>query len=299
MRAVCAVVADTTTASTVAIASGKGGTGKTTVAVNLAAVGGGVVALQDCDVEEPNVHLYLDADWNDAENFAVPVPRFESGKCDLCGKCQQVCRFNAIAVLPEGPLLFPELCHSCGGCVMACPMGAIEETTRDIGTIRTGDWRGVSVVTGRLAVGEAKSPPLIEAVRQALPKAGLVIVDSPPGTSCPLVSSIRDADLVVLVTEPTPFGMHDLKLAVQVVRRLTLPFGVVINRTDEGNAGVEEYCIEENIVVLGRIPDDRRIAEACSRGELIVAALPELRGLFEDLLARIRKILPCQDGKRL
>lgn len=290
MKAVCAVAADSTGYRTVAIASGKGGTGKTTVAVNLAAVCAEDAALLDCDVEEPNVHLFADARWTSEKRVTVPVPQFDVVKCDSHGECRRVCRFNAIAVLPGGPLLFPELCHSCGGCVLACPNGAISEIQREIGTIRTGVWRNIHVVEGRLDVGEAKSPPLIEAVRQASPAAGLVIIDSPPGTSCPVVATVRGVDYVVLVTEPTPFGLHDLKLAVQMTRRLGLPFGVVVNRAGIGDKRVHLFCREENIPILLEIPDDRRIAEAYSRGSLIVEALPEYSRLFQGLIEKTLKL---------
>jgi len=280
---VCAVAADNTGYKTIAIAPGKGGTGKTTVVANLAAARAEGVALLDCDVEEPNIHLFIDARWDDEVGATVPVPHFDIGKCDFCGECRRACRFNAIAVLPGGPLLFPELCHSCGGCTLACPKGAISEEHRAVGSIRTGTWRNIHVVEGRLNVGEAKSPPLIEAVRQASPATGLVIIDAPPGTSCPVVAAIRGVDCVVLVTEPTPFGLHDLRLAVQMTRRLKLPFGVVVNRAGIGDDGVHTYCREEGVPILAEIPDDRRIAEAYSRGSLIVEALPEYHGLFQQL----------------
>jgi MinD superfamily P-loop ATPase len=277
------VAADNRGRRTIAIASGKGSTGKTTVAANLAAARAEGVALLDCDVEEPNIHLFIDARWEDEVVATVPVPHFDLAKCDYCGDCRRVCRFNAIAVLPSGPLLFPELCHSCGGCTLACPKGAIREEPRAVGTIRTGTWRNIHVVEGRLNVGEAKSPPLIEAVRQSSPGGGMTIIDAPPGTSCPVVAAVRGVDYVVLVTEPTPFGLHDLRLAVQMTRRLGLPFGVVVNRAGIGNDGVHTYCREENVPILAEIPDDRRIAEAYSRGNLIVEALPEYRGLFREL----------------
>jgi len=272
---------------TIAVASGKGGTGKTTVTACLAAVIDEPIAVLDCDVEEPNLHLFLNADWQSAQPVTVPVPVVDETRCTYCGNCRLACRFNAIAVLPTGPLLFPGLCHSCGGCILACPYEALSEAARPIGELRTGRWREHVVIDGRLEVGEAKSPPLIEAVRQAAPDDRPVIIDAPPGTSCPLVAAVRDVDYVVLVTEPTPLGRHDLELAASAVREMGHAAGVVINRSGDNDELITSFCTEQGLPLLARIPFDRRIAAAYAQGQLPVEALPELRPLFASLAQRL------------
>lgn len=285
----------------VAIASGKGGTGKTTVAVSLALAVKDDVRLLDCDVEAPNCHIFLKPELNLRETLGIPIPVVDAAKCDACGKCAEICQYNAIAVLKSGALVFPELCHGCGGCVLVCPTGAICEGSRQIGVLETGHAGKLEFVHGRLRVGEAMSPPLIRAVKKhALPNR-LNIIDSPPGTSCPVVAALKDSDYVILVTEPTPFGLHDLTLAVETVRKMGIPFGVVINRSDIGDDRVGEYCSDENIPILLEIPDDRWIAEGYSRGRAAVEARPELRGEFARLYDDIRESLlnvPCSDTGR-
>jgi len=269
-----------------AIASGKGGTGKTTVAVNAARVFGSEVLLLDCDVEEPNAHLFLPGRAGAAETVSIPVPQVDESLCDGCGECGSFCEYHAIVSFGTLPLVFPEMCHGCGGCTMVCPPKAIREVERRIGTIETIRAGNITLIQGRLDVGVAMAPPLIRAVKARLNGDLPAILDAPPGTSCPVIATIRDVDFVVLVTEPTPFGLHDLKLAVETVRELGIPFGVVINRVGVGDNRVHAYCGAENIPVLLEIPDDRRIAEAYSRGELIVEALPEYRGLFRGLIEK-------------
>jgi len=272
----------------IAVASGKGGTGKTTVAVNLARVRGADVRLLDCDVEEPNAHLFLKGDLcGEPEMVAIPVPEVNESLCDGCGECSRFCEYKALAVLAKRVLVFPEMCHGCGGCTRVCPKGAILEMPKRIGVVETLKADAVTLIQGRLDVGVAMAPPLIRAVKARMPMEGDAILDASPGTSCPVIATLRETDFVVLVTEPTPFGLHDLKLAVAVVRELRLPFGVVVNRAGSGDGRVGEYCREEWIPVLAEIPDDRRVAEAYSRGELAVDALPEYRAMFLKLFNKI------------
>ncbi len=275
---------------TLAIASGKGGTGKTTVAVNLARVLGSAVQLLDCDVENPNTHLFLRGNTRKEEIVTIPVPQVDEQLCDGCGECGKFCQYHAIVVPDAAPLVFPEMCHGCGGCASVCPKGAIREVDKRIGVITTGEAGNVTLIQGRLDVGLPLVPPLIRAVKASL-RGGLpAVLDAPPGTSCPVVAAVRDVDCVVLVTEPTPFGLHDLKLAVAVVRELGIPFGVVVNRIGAGDDRVHAFCEKENIPVLLEIPDDRRIAESYSRGNLLLEALPEYLELFEHLAERAMRL---------
>ena len=264
----------------IAVASGKGGTGKTTVSVNLAKTFGAAVQLLDCDVEEPNGHLFLKGTAIREETVTIPVPQVDESLCNGCGECGRLCAYHAIVSFGAKPLVFPDMCHGCGGCAKVCPQNAIREMDRRIGLVETIQAENITLVQGRLDIGVAMSPPLIRAVKSHLRTDLSAILDAPPGTSCPVITAIRGADLVLLVTEPTPFGLHDLKLAVDMVRELRIPFGVVINRVGIGDDRVHAFCGQEGIPILLEIPDDRRIAEAYSRGELIVEALPEYRGLF-------------------
>lgn len=270
-----------------AIASGKGGTGKTTVAVNLARTMGSRVQLLDCDVEEPNDHLFLSATPGQTEVVNIPIPEVDESLCDGCGECGRLCEFHAIVSFGTTPLVFPELCHGCGGCTMVCPRGAIHEVGKRIGVVETLQDGDITLIQGRLDVGMAMAPPLIRAVKSHLANGGPAILDASPGTSCPVVTTVRNTDFVLLVTEPTPFGLHDLRLAVKMVQELKIPLGVVVNRVGIGDDRVHAFCRAEEIPILADIPDDRRIAEAYSRGQLIVDALPEYAGLFEDLLEKI------------
>lgn len=254
----------------ISVASGKGGTGKTTIATGLAAAltnKGEDVTYLDCDVEEPNGHIFLKPEISRRKPVPVLVPNVDRQKCSFCGVCSDVCQYNAIAVLQDRVLVFPSLCHSCGCCRWMCPEQAIEETERNIGQLRGGLGHGVKFWEGRLNVGEALSPPVTKALRQTTPKSEIMIIDAPPGTSCPVIEAVNGTDFVILVTEPTPFGLNDLRLATGMVRELGIPFGVVINRSDIGNDDVEDYCKFEEIDVLMRIPFERSIAEAYSRGE--------------------------------
>ena len=274
----------------ISIASGKGGTGKTTVATNLAVSLGSDVQILDCDVEEPNSHLFIQPTIEEVETITTPVPEVDMEKCNLCGKCGEICQFKAIVVIGETVLPFLELCHSCGGCMEVCPEKAITEIGRELGVIERGHRNGIEFVHGKLRVGEAMSPPLIKKVRGYARPGTLTIIDAPPGTSCPVIASMKDADFVLLVTEPTPFGLHDLKLAVGAVKMLEIPCGLVINRSDMGDDQVKKYAKEEDIPVLMEIPFDRRIAEAYSRGEMIVEVMPEWKEKFLELYNSIEKI---------
>jgi MinD superfamily P-loop ATPase len=272
----------------IAIASGKGGTGKTTVSVNLARVLGAPVQLLDCDVEEPNAHLFLkNALPLREETVSISVPQVDELLCDGCGECGRFCEYHAIVSFGTKPLVFAEMCHGCGGCAKVCPKKAIREADNRIGVVKTDQSDNIILVQGCLDVGVAMAPPLIREVKARLQNGLPAILDAPPGTSCPVIVTIRGADFVMLVTEPTPFGLHDLTLAVDMVRELGIPFGVVVNRMGVGDDRVHAYCSAQNIPVLLEIPDDRRIAEAYSRGELIVDALPEYLGLFKGLLKKL------------
>lgn len=273
----------------ISVASGKGGTGKTTVATNMALSMEGGCTLLDCDVEEPNVHLFLHPVIERRETVTTFIPAVDDSRCTWCRKCADICRFRAIAVVGKKVLVFPELCHSCGGCQVICPEQAIGEGLRELGVVEWGEGAGVPVVQGRIRVGEAMAPPLIRKVRAAAKSDGTVIIDAPPGTSCPVIAAMRGVDFVLLVTEPTPFGLHDLELAVGAVRLLDIPCGLVINRADMGDDRVRQYARREQLPVLLEIPFDRRIAETYSRGRMIVEELPEWKEKFRDLFRRIEE----------
>lgn len=276
----------------IAVASGKGGTGKTTVAVSLAlaaeGMGFGRPLLLDCDVEEPNSGLFLDVEYDFAEDTGVMVPVVHESRCDYCGKCAEVCVWSAIAVAGEKVLVFPDLCHGCGSCSLNCPENAIEEELNVTGKVEGGTAGSMDFARGVLNVGQAMPVPVISALLDRyLPAEGNspVIIDSSPGTSCPVVEAVGRSDYVVLVTEPTPFGLHDLKAAVDVVRnQMGLPAGVIINRDGIGNGEVDTFCLENRLPVLARIPMDRRIAETLSRGIPLLRGMPEYEVMFREIL---------------
>ncbi len=281
----------------IAVASGKGGTGKTMVSLNLAAMYGQPVQLADCDVEEPNVNLFLNCTASETNDVNMPVPQVDSDLCTGCGACGQLCRFRGIVSFGSKALVFPELCHGCGGCSRVCPTGAITERPHLIGTVSTGQAGDIKLVEGRLEVGSSSVPPVIRAVRNLLVDSIPAILDSPPGTSCPVVATLRDVDYVLLVSDPTPFGLHDLKLAVATVKEMGLPCGVVINRSGDDQVGLHMYCRDENIPVMLSIPDDRLIAEAVSRGELISKVFPEYGRMFAELGDKLRQLIDSAGGR--
>ncbi|MFW6132449.1 MAG: P-loop NTPase [Planctomycetota bacterium] len=273
-----------------AVCSGKGGTGKTTVATNLAATAcraGRSVGYLDCDVEEPNGALFLRPEVTETHPVTVRIPQVDADKCTACGRCGDICQYGAIVCVKGQVLVFPELCHACGGCRLVCPTGAITEAHRRTGQLDLGRAGDILWAQGLLEVGEAMSPPVIAAVKDAAPAADLLIIDAPPGTSCPVLESIRGSDLVLLVTEPTPFGLNDLKLAVEMVRALDLPLAVVINRAGAGDDATGRYCADEGIDILAELPDDRRVAEAYSRGEIACEAVADYADRYAELLAAI------------
>jgi MinD superfamily P-loop ATPase len=287
----------------ISVASGKGGTGKTTIAVNLALALAKDkeknVQFLDCDVEEPNAHLFLKPVITNSESVKIPVPKIDDEKCNYCGKCAEVCVFNAIAVTKNKVLVFPGLCHGCGACTLFCPENAISEQRREIGILEEGKAGSISFIDGRLNIGEPMAPPIIRKIKKRINKDGIkeknnditnhhiTLIDAPPGTSCPVIESIKDSDYTILVTEPTPFGLHDLILAVEVLQKLKIPRGVVLNKCDIGDHKVEEYCKKNNIPLLLFIPMDKEIAVAYSQGISIVQINSSYKQKFIQLFQKI------------
>ncbi len=275
----------------ISIASGKGGTGKTTIAVNLAlSLPKGTVQVIDCDVEEPNAHLFLNPTLNLVTSVGIPVPRIDESKCNYCGKCAQVCEYHAIAVILKNVLVFDELCHGCGACSYLCPEKAIFEVEREIGIVQEGSANSIPFANGVLNVGESMASPLIRKAKEKIQKEKIVILDAPPGTACPVIETVKGSDFCVLVTEPTPFGLNDLELAVGMLEKLGIEKGVIINKADIGDRKVWEYCQSKKIPVLMDIPLDRRIAEAYSRGVPIVMEYPSYTQGFKDLLDKVEEV---------
>jgi len=277
----------------ISVASGKGGTGKTLVATSLALSlrDRDRVQLLDCDVEEPNDHVFLKPALTRSEIVSVPVPKVDEERCTYCGKCAEVCAYNAIAVMKQKVLVFPELCHGCGACGYFCPEKAISEEAKEIGAVESGYSNGVGFVHGRLDIGEAMAPPIIRQVKEHASHEGTVIIDVSPGTSCPVVEAVKDSDFCLLVTEPTPFGLNDLVLAVETLRQLNIPCGIVLNRAGVGDGKVEEYCQKENIPILLTIPLNTEIASSYSRGIPLVEGLPQWKVSFLGLSDKIREIV--------
>lgn len=291
----------------IVVASGKGGTGKTLVATGLALVASELAptALIDADVEAPNSGLFLHPSFHHRESVEVLIPVVDETLCTHCGRCAEVCAFNAIASLPDRTLVFQEMCHGCGSCTLNCPEGAISEVPHAIGVIHAGQAGTVAFAEGELQIGEAMATPIIHALSRYAETEGWAerewfIVDSPPGTACPVIETLREADIALLVTEPTPFGLHDLRLAVNLAHDvLQVPVGIVLNKDDGLDASVEEYCEEEGLPILMRIPYRREIAASYSQGRPLVVALPEYREGFQTLLSRaaaLRKPVAAASG---
>lgn len=279
----------------IAVASGKGGTGKTTVATSLALSSPlKDIMFLDCDVEAPNSHIFLEPGLESDYQVFLKVPRIIEEKCTFCGRCREICRFNAITIFGKTIMSFPDMCHSCGGCFKVCEYDAITGEKRLIGTVQKGKLNHQAVkwfVSGTLRVGEAMAVPLIEAVKkEAACSKGPVILDAPPGTSCPVVSTVKDADFCLLVTEPTPFGLHDLKIAVEVTRKLGRRFGVAINKAGLGDNRVKEWCEAENIPVMLEIPFSKEIAKGYAEGTPLSEINMDMKRIFSDLLRDIVNI---------
>ena len=276
----------------IAVASGKGGTGKTTVAVSLALALGNEERVQflDCDVEEPNAHLFLRPEITTTLSVDKLLPQIDESLCQTCGACAAACEFGAIAVLGKFTLVYPELCHGCGRCRLVCPHGAIDEIPHQLGVVESGVARGFPFAQGILNVGEAMATPIIHSLKEEIDPDRTAILDAPPGTGCPMIAALHGADVAVLVTEPTPFGLHDLRAAVEVARILDVPTAVIINRAGIGDARVEEYCAEEGIPVVLSIPFDRDIATSYAVGEPLVDAMPAWRERFVALGERLREV---------
>jgi len=272
----------------ISIASGKGGTGKTTISVNLAQALK-YVQLIDCDVEEPNAHIFLKPDIRNIEQVEVLVPKVNYQLCDFCGECAKFCRYNAMAVFEDQVLIFPELCHHCGGCRIVCPKNAISEYTVSVGRIRKGIRQNIEFMDGLLNIAQPSPVPIIKKLKSYMAKDSIVLIDSPPGTSCSMIEAVEKSDYCLLVTEPTPFGLNDLKLAVETIKKMKIPVGVIINQSDIGDNQVKEYCGTEDIPVVMEIPFSREIAEAYSRGETIISVLPGYQNKFKELFDIIKE----------
>ncbi len=274
----------------ITVASGKGGTGKTTIAVNLAMSIDNAMLI-DCDVEGPNSHIFFKEPMEKIKDVSIPAPIFNLDTCTLCGKCADFCQYNAISIIGEKLLFFEELCHGCGGCKIICPVDAITERDHHIGILEKGGNEKLIMYHGLLNIGEPFGVPIIRELKDFADDSKITIIDSPPGTACPAVEAMRDSDYCILVTEPTPFGLHDLTLSVDIIREIGTPFGVVVNRDGIGDDRVEKYCKDENIPLLAKIPNDINIAKLYSKGIPIVEGLPEYKVLFAGIYDKIKEMV--------
>jgi MinD superfamily P-loop ATPase len=278
----------------IAVASGKGGTGKTTVSSSLLSVWDSPVVALDLDVEEPNLHLFLNPEIIGTRAANMEIPQINASLCSKCGKCSELCQFKAISLMREVLLTFPEMCHGCGGCIAICPEGALTQDFRELGDITWGQSGNMDFLMGRLRIGEAMSPPLMRAVKDRLEEmqdasSKDVIIDAPPGVSCPAINAVMDSDIILLVTEPTPFGFYDMKLAYKAFLPLNKPMGVVINRAGLGNSDVYDYCQTNELEILAEIPYDRKIAEAYANGFIISESSDEMKDIFMALAEKVKQ----------
>lgn len=276
----------------ISIASGKGGTGKTTIATNLALALSENHSVQflDCDVEEPNAQFFLHPQITETHPVSLPIPEIIDERCTYCGRCAEICAYNALAVLKNKVLIFPDLCHGCGGCTLLCPEQAVQEKNSRVGELELGWAQNIQFIHGKMDIGQVMAPPIIRSIKNLLNSTRTVIIDAPPGTSCPVIESVKGSDFSILVTEPTPFGFNDLRLAVQTLKKMGIPFGVVINRADIGDRTVQDYCEQENVPVLLSIPMDRNIAVAYSRGKPLVEVEPSFKEKFIKLYERVQNL---------
>ncbi len=278
----------------IAVASGKGGTGKTTVASSLVSVWNAPVIAMDLDVEEPNLHLFLKPEFTGSRIARMEIPEVDQSLCTLCGKCSDLCQFKAISLMGEILMTFPEMCHGCGGCIAICAEKALRPSYRELGEISWGQAGKTDFIMGRLRIGEAMSPPLMREVKKKLNEMQLdapkdVITDAPPGVSCPAINAVMDSDVIVLVTEPTPFGVYDMKLAHEAFTPMNKPMGVVVNRAGLGNSEIYDYCSAKNLEILAEIPYERSIAEAYASGVIISESSDKMKQLFLELAEKIQQ----------
>lgn len=274
----------------ISVASGKGGTGKTLVATSLALSLIDLeepIQLLDCDVEEPNAHIFFPIATISEHQVSLPIPKVNYNKCQYCGKCSEVCQFNAIALMKRTLVIFPDVCHSCGGCWHLCPSGALEPSPREVGHVSVNQAGPLRLVSGKLKLGTHISPPVVQAVRKMEDSEGIVIIDGPPGSSCPTMTAVADTDYCILVTEPTPFGLNDLSLAAEMLQVLGIPCGVIVNRDVLGNDLIDGYCQEKGLDILMRIPFQREIARSYAKGIPLVKSHPEWQEKFYQLYQKI------------